>query len=50
MIDGGIGKVEQDALPGQHTRKINGLIICGFIFFYAPINPFFYRYLTPLSY
>ncbi|CAQ89431.1 conserved hypothetical protein [Escherichia fergusonii ATCC 35469] len=49
-MDGVIGKVEQDSLPGQQTRKIDRHIICGFVFFYAPINPIFCRYLTPLSY
>jgi hypothetical protein len=49
-MDGVIGKVEQDSLPGQQTRKIDGLIICGFEFFYALKTEVFYRYLAPLSY
>ncbi|EHC90524.1 hypothetical protein LTSESEN_1873 [Salmonella enterica subsp. enterica serovar Senftenberg str. A4-543] len=56
-MDGVFCKVEQDSLPGQQTRKIDGLIICGFEFFYAlktevffEKTEVFYRYLTPLSY
>ncbi|MIP14215.1 hypothetical protein CRQ32_10495 [Salmonella enterica] len=49
-MDGVFCKVEQDSLPGQQTRKIDGLIICGFEFFYALKTEVFYRYLTPLSY
>ncbi|CST22660.1 Uncharacterised protein [Shigella sonnei] len=33
--------MEQDSLPGQQTRKIDAAIICAFVFFYPPINPFF---------
>ncbi|EMW87941.1 hypothetical protein EC180050_2199 [Escherichia coli 180050] len=46
-MDGVIGKVEQDSLPGQQTRKIDAAIICAFVFFYPPINPFFCCYLAP---
>ncbi|EEW2464229.1 hypothetical protein D9J21_20370 [Escherichia coli] len=50
IMDGVIGKVEQDSLPDQQTRKIDAPIICAFVFFYPPINPFFCCYLAPLSY
>ncbi|EFO1472004.1 hypothetical protein DWH50_20880 [Escherichia coli] len=50
IMDGVIGKVEQDSLPGQQTRKIDAAIICAFVFFYPPINSFFCCYLAPLSY
>ncbi|MBW9312912.1 hypothetical protein FA041_14245 [Escherichia coli] len=39
IMDGVIGKVEQDSLPGQQTRKLT-LPLFVLSFFYPPINPF----------
>ncbi|NYY73371.1 hypothetical protein DMN57_01565 [Escherichia coli] len=49
IMDGVIGKVEQDSLPGQQTRKLT-LPLFVLSFFLSANKPVFCCYLAPLSY